>query len=74
MSQLLTPEAVHIEVAHQERYQLRKQIRLIKAHRTGAHKTTPYHTCNECLAATAPLQPKALLVPNTTEVAKNATA
>lgn len=71
--QSLTPEAIHIQVAHQERYQLRKQIRLIKAHRKGAHSINHYHTCNECLSAMKPLQPAALLQP-TTEVTKNAVA
>lgn len=70
----LSPEEVHVQVAHQERFQLRKQIRLLKRHKQGMHREDPLRTCNACLAVLPALKPNALPQAETTEVTKNATA
>ncbi len=43
----ITREERHIQVAHQERYQLRKRIQHIKNHRAGLH-THKIVKCDEC--------------------------
>jgi hypothetical protein len=47
-------ERIHVQVAHQERYQLRKQRKLIINHDLGLHKNTKVLTCNRCVDTTRP--------------------
>lgn len=46
----MSPERKHVQVAHQERFQLRRQIHHRKQHAAGAHKGNNQLKCDECMS------------------------
>lgn len=66
-------ERIHVQVAHQERNQLRKSIRLLRAHKSGAHKENQIITCASCTVSNFPVSNNVRrALPKFDEVTKNA--